>query len=139
MINLAKINKKYCGSEEAVFMWEAIAACASVFMAWLSWEEHKRKKEEHEAKYRRGEMESRSFTFPEIAPSQPAQKSTFFLFREVDGCICGIAFWILWFCLLSMVFFAVFGNTNQEFVVIFFILGIPLGRYVQKKVHPWLK
>jgi hypothetical protein len=42
MINLAKINKKYCGSKEAVFMWKAIAACASVFMAWISWQKHQR-------------------------------------------------------------------------------------------------
>ena len=119
-------------------MWEAIAACASVFMAWISWQKHQREKEEHEAKYRRGERLSRSFTFPEIAPSQPTQKPKFFLFREVDGCICAIAFWVLWLSLLSSIL-ALFGSTNERLLVIVFILGIPLGRYVQKKVHPWLK
>ncbi len=126
-------------------MWEAIAACASVFMAWLSWEEHKRKKEEHEAKYRRGERESRSFTFPEIAPSQPTQKPKFFLFREVDGCICGIAFWFLWFLLYYVILAAIFnglvpGPTLGTILsIVSFILGIVLGRYVQTKVQPWLK
>jgi hypothetical protein len=122
-------------------MWEAIAACASVFMAWISWQKHQREKEEHEAKYRRGERESRSFTFPEIAPSQPRHKHTSFMLTEVDGCLCGLAYWFLWSVLYGAIIDTIFGNTgvNRSLGTILFILWIVLGRYVQTKVHPWLK
>ncbi len=126
-------------------MWEAITVCTSIFTAWLLWEDHKRKKEEHEAKYRRGERESRSFTFPEIAPSQPPQKHKSFMLTEVDDCLCGLAYWCLWFLLYYVILAAIFnglvpGPTLGTILsIVSFILGIVLGRYVQKKVYPWLK
>lgn len=126
-------------------MWEAIAACTGVFMAWISWQKHQREKEEHEAKYRRGERKSRRFTFSEIEASQPTQKPKFFLFTEVDGCLCGLAYWFLWFLLYCAIIATIFGDlgvTTSLGTILFIlvsILGIPLGRYVQKKDHSWLK
>lgn len=127
-------------------MWEAIAACTSIFMAWLAWKEHNRKEEEREARHRSGERASRRFTFPEIAPSQPTQKHISFRLTEVVGSgICGIAFWCLWFLLYYVILAAIFnglvpGPTLGTILsIVSFILGIVLGRYVQKKVYPWLK
>ncbi|WP_449416261.1 hypothetical protein [Phormidium nigroviride] len=127
-------------------MWEAISALAAVFAAWVAWEEHKRKKEEeYEARYRSREQESRNYTSQEIGSSQPTQKNKSPLFTEVDDCLCGLAYWFLWFLLCCVIIstidtaLAISASLQPILLILVFIPGIVLGRYLQKKIHPLLR
>jgi hypothetical protein len=63
------------------------------------------------------------------------------MLTEVDGCLCRLAYWFLWSVLYGAIIDTIFGNTvpSGSLGTILFILWIVLGRYVQTKVHPWLK
>ena len=123
-------------------MLEVITAFAALFGTWLAWEEHKRKKEEHESK-RQGEnpINFTSWQIPvQASPrKQPKQKFFTLINEREKSFVCGLLYWFLWYSLWMTIIIGIFGAIpNASFLgTIFLVLGIFIGRWAQKKIHHW--
>ncbi|NEP45618.1 MAG: hypothetical protein F6K35_42970 [Okeania sp. SIO2H7] len=114
-------------------MWEAIGAIATCVIAYLAWQKHQREREESETK--RQESSLKNYWEISSPPTPPRRRHRSFQLTEYEerkGCYCGFLYWLLWMIIMGVVVGSI---PSTETAIIIFIIGIFLGRYIQKKIH----